>query len=131
MCFFRYFQNTKHGQIQIIFIFRCHNLCWRFYLISNFRRWLTKIQALIITYSLWNIHAIEICSEKSKIRAFLSRNPVLNNNRILGRENQFDYLGLGLFYYVVLDVFNKVLKCNKATGIINKATKRSLICLFT
>ena len=74
---------------------------------------------------------MEICSEKSKIKAFLSRNPVLNNNRILGRENQFDYLGLGLFYYVVLDVFNKVLKCNKATGIINKATKRSLICLFT
>ncbi|KAJ4435598.1 hypothetical protein ANN_18214 [Periplaneta americana] len=90
-----------------------------------------------LQYSVHNLNMVsekynmEINIEKSKIMSFCGKFPVPSkiclNNEIIERVNAFTYLGYTLSPYDEVDIAEKICKCSKTMGIINKIMKPSLV----
>lgn len=76
-------------------------------------------------------YSMEISTNKTKIMAFLGKDPVPSkiciNGEILERVNEFKYLGYKLSFSIDSDVSEKIIKFNKSMGIINRIMKPSLV----
>jgi hypothetical protein len=74
---------------------------------------------------------MSISTEKTKIMAFLDKDPVRSkiciNNKMLEQVNTFNYLGCTLSYEGEKDMPSKISKFVKTIGIINQVFKLSLV----
>lgn len=74
---------------------------------------------------------MEISTDKSKVMAFLGKEPVRSkiciNNKIIEQVKNFSYLGYQISYEEEKDLNEKIIKFNRAMGIINQIFKPTLV----